>query len=72
MVFYTGKRTLLFLKVGSKVIRLVAIDVDGTLLDSSSSLPPTVREAVDELDARGVGVVLATARSPKALRVGVA
>jgi len=69
VIFYTGKRTLLFLKVGSKVIRLVAIDVDGTLLDSSSSLPSTVREAMNELDARGVGVVLATARSPKALRV---
>ena len=56
-------------KLASKVIRLVTIDVDGTLLDSSSSLPPTVREAVNELDARGVGVVLATARSPAALRV---
>lgn len=50
-------------------IRLVAIDVDGTLLDSSHRLQKPVGEALDELNARGVKVVLATARSPQVLRI---
>ena len=50
-------------------IRLVAIDVDGTLLDSSHHLQKPVGEALDELNARGVNVVLATARSPQVLRI---
>jgi Cof subfamily protein (haloacid dehalogenase superfamily) len=50
-------------------IRLVAIDVDGTLLDSSHRLQKPVGEALDELNARGVDVVLATARSPQVLRI---
>jgi Cof subfamily protein (haloacid dehalogenase superfamily) len=50
-------------------IRLVAIDVDGTLLDSSHRLQKPVGEALDELIARGVNVVLATARSPQVLRI---
>jgi Cof subfamily protein (haloacid dehalogenase superfamily) len=50
-------------------IRLVAIDVDGTLLDSSNRLQKPVGQALDELNARGVNVVLATARSPQALLI---
>jgi HAD superfamily hydrolase (TIGR01484 family) len=55
--------------VNQAAIRLVAIDVDGTLLDSSHQLQRTVGEALDELNARGVSVALATARSPQVLRV---
>jgi Cof subfamily protein (haloacid dehalogenase superfamily) len=51
------------------VIRLVAIDVDGTLLDSAYRLQATVADALSELDARGVRVALATARSPQVTRV---
>jgi hypothetical protein len=49
-------------------IRLVAIDVDGTLLDSSHRLQKSVGEALEELHVCGVIVVLATARSPQLLR----
>jgi Cof subfamily protein (haloacid dehalogenase superfamily) len=50
------------------VVRLVAIDVDGTLLDSSHRLKTEVRDAVCRLAASGVQVVLATARGPQAVR----
>jgi hypothetical protein len=44
-------------------IRLIAIDIDGTLLDSRGDLPDANRDAVrDALDA-GVDVVLVTGRS---------
>ena len=49
-------------------VRLVAIDVDGTLLDSSHRLKVEVRDAVCRLSASGVQVVLATARGPQAVR----
>jgi Cof subfamily protein (haloacid dehalogenase superfamily) len=49
-------------------VRLVAIDVDGTILDSSHRLKAEVRDAVCRLAASSVQVVLATARSPQAVR----
>jgi Cof subfamily protein (haloacid dehalogenase superfamily) len=49
-------------------VRLFAIDVDGTLLDSSHRLKTVVRDAVCRLAASGVRVVLATARGPQAVR----
>jgi Cof subfamily protein (haloacid dehalogenase superfamily) len=49
-------------------VRLFAIDVDGTLLDSSHQLKTVVRDAVCRLAASGVQVVLATARGPQAVR----
>jgi Cof subfamily protein (haloacid dehalogenase superfamily) len=49
-------------------VRLFAIDVDGTLLDSSHRLKTVVRDAVCRLAASGVQVVLATARGPQAVR----
>ncbi len=52
----------------AKNLRLVAIDVDGTLLDSSHRLKVEVRDAVCRLAASGVQVVLATARGPQAVR----
>lgn len=44
-------------------IRLIAIDIDGTLLDSTGRLPDANREAIHAAAARGVEVVLATGRS---------
>jgi hypothetical protein len=43
---------------------LVAIDVDGTLLDESHRLRPAVIEAVREAAASGAEIVLATGRGP--------
>lgn len=53
---------------GKSVVRLVAIDVDGTLLDSGHRLKVEVRDAVCRLAASGLQVVLATARGPQAVR----
>jgi len=52
------------------VIRLVATDVDGTLVVPSHEVPPENREALAAAAARGVRIVLATVRVRKtALRV---
>jgi Cof subfamily protein (haloacid dehalogenase superfamily) len=53
---------------GKSALRLFAIDVDGTLLDSVHRLKAEVRDAVCRLSASGVQVVLATARGPQAVR----
>jgi len=44
-------------------IRLLGIDVDGTLLDSAGRLPEANREAIHEAVAAGVHVCLVTGRS---------
>jgi len=44
--------------------RLLASDIDGTLLDEHGVLRPAVRRAVELIRASGVEVVLATGRSP--------
>ena len=46
----------------SVVIRLVASDVDGTLLDHHGVLPPARADAVRELSAAGIPLVLATGK----------
>ncbi len=48
--------------------RLVAIDIDGTLLDSGGRLRPATVAAVNAARARGVQVVLASARPPRGMR----
>jgi Cof subfamily protein (haloacid dehalogenase superfamily) len=48
-------------------VRLVAVDVDGTLLDSSHQLRAGVKDCLDQLAASGVKIVLATARGPQAV-----
>jgi len=48
-------------------VRLVAVDVDGTLLDGSHQLRAKVRDSLDQLARSGVKIVLATARGPQAL-----
>jgi Cof subfamily protein (haloacid dehalogenase superfamily) len=45
------------------VIRLLAIDVDGTLLDSRGRLPDAHRDALIDASARGVEVALVTGRA---------
>ncbi len=50
------------------MIRLVAIDVDGTLLTSDHRVTDTTAAAIDRARRAGVTVVLATGRPPRALR----
>jgi Cof subfamily protein (haloacid dehalogenase superfamily) len=49
-------------------VRLVALDVDGTVLDDRLRVADSTREAVAEAGRRGVRVVLASSRGPVALR----
>ena len=44
------------------MIRLLALDIDGTLLDSSGRLPGANRDAIARAIDRGVEVALATGR----------
>ena len=48
---------------GAEPIRLLAVDIDGTLLDGASRLPDANRRALQAAAARGVDVVLATGRA---------
>jgi Cof subfamily protein (haloacid dehalogenase superfamily) len=50
-----------------QTIKAIAIDVDGTLLDSDHQLRGEVKEALGKLAASDVQVILATARGPEAL-----
>src|SRR5215203_2132427 len=57
-------------------IRLIALDLDGTLLDSRGELSAGNRAAIDEARARGVAVALVTGRRfrdarPLALELGL-
>jgi 5-amino-6-(5-phospho-D-ribitylamino)uracil phosphatase len=45
------------------MIRLLAIDIDGTLLDGRGRLPDAHREALVEASARGIDIALVTGRS---------
>ena len=49
-------------------IRLVAIDLDGTLLNSSKLISDQTIEALQCLPQRGVRVVIASARPPRSVR----
>ncbi len=49
-------------------IRLVAIDLDGTLLTSRKSITPMTHSALRAVIDRGIKVVLATARPPRSVR----
>jgi len=48
--------------------RLLALDIDGTLLTSDKSISPRTRAAIEEARRRGVGVVLVTGRRHPAAR----
>ena len=53
-------------------VRLVALDIDGTLLRSDRTISPRTLAAIDRVRARGVRVVLVTGRRhPSARRVAV-
>ena len=54
-------------RLQKSAVRLTAIDVDGTLLDSAHRLRTEVKEAVNRLAASGCQVALATARGPQAV-----
>src|SRR5713101_4632796 len=43
-------------------VRLIALDIDGTLLDDQSQLPEINRKAVAEAAARGIEIALVTGR----------
>ena len=43
-------------------VRLIALDIDGTLLDDQSRLPEINRKAVAEASARGIEIALVTGR----------
>ena len=49
-------------------LRLIATDLDGTLLDSTASVSPRTRAALDAARAQGIHVVPVTARQPIGLR----
>jgi Cof subfamily protein (haloacid dehalogenase superfamily) len=54
----------------SRPVRLIALDIDGTLLRSDKTLAPRTRAAVERARARGVRLVLVTGRRyPSARRV---
>jgi 5-amino-6-(5-phospho-D-ribitylamino)uracil phosphatase len=52
----------------AKKIRLVAIDLDGTLLTSRKTITPLTHTALRDTVAAGVKIVLATARPPRSVR----
>ena len=45
------------------MVRLIGIDIDGTLLDSRGHLPPANRDAICEAVAAGIHIALVTGRS---------
>ncbi len=45
------------------MIKMIAVDIDGTLLDSRGQLPEANREALADASARGIAIVLATGRA---------
>jgi len=49
-------------------IRLIALDVDGTLVDHNFKFSPRVKSAIAQAQQRGIAVTLATGRSPRAAR----
>ncbi|MCS3843245.1 HAD family hydrolase [Microbacterium sp. AK031] len=49
--------------------RLIATDLDGTLLDSASAVSPRTRRALDAARSRGIHVIPVTARQPIGLRM---
>lgn len=49
-------------------VKLLVLDVDGTVLTSEHRINPATRRAVEDLTDRGVSVVLASSRGPAGLR----
>lgn len=58
------------------MIRLLAVDIDGTLLNSRGQIPDAHREALAQASARGISIMLVTGRSfhftqPVAIALGL-
>ncbi|KAL7555581.1 hypothetical protein ACA910_016189 [Epithemia clementina (nom. ined.)] len=49
--------------IGNKRFRYVAVDLDGTLLNSEHKVSPRTIEYIQQLDAKGFGIMVATGRS---------
>lgn len=49
-------------------IRLIAIDLDGTLLTEDKQIHPPTAQALRSLSAQGIKVILASARPPRSVR----
>ena len=49
-------------------VELIAIDVDGTLLDPEKKLHPGVKYAIEKAAHRGIRIALCTGRSPREIR----
>lgn len=43
-------------------IKLIAIDIDGTLVNSKGKLTPKVKETIKQATAQGIKVVICTGR----------
>lgn len=56
----------------ARAVRLVACDLDGTLLRSDGTLSPRTVAAIKAIEARGIQFVIATARAPRTLLALVA
>jgi Cof subfamily protein (haloacid dehalogenase superfamily) len=55
-------------EVEHRDIRMVAIDLDGTLLDNTKQIDPETAAALQSIVARGIQVVIASARPPRGVR----
>src|SRR5437016_1996065 len=55
-------------EVINKPIRLVAVDLDGTLLNDSKKVSDQTIAALECLPSRGVKLVIASARPPRSVR----
>ncbi len=49
-------------------IKMIALDMDGTVLNPRESITPRVHHAIHQAVKRGIQVVLATARPPRSVR----
>lgn len=47
---------------GTRKVRLIALDIDGTLLDSASQVPQANRRAIEAAAANGIEIALVTGR----------
>jgi Cof subfamily protein (haloacid dehalogenase superfamily) len=56
-----------FVPMPQSPIRLLALDVDGTLLNGARQITPATQRALECVAERGVKIVLASARSPRSL-----
>lgn len=50
------------IKIGDNMIKLIAIDLDGTLLNSKKEIPQANINAIQEATAKGIKIVLCTGR----------